>query len=84
MVFLKEKKELESSWRLNTSWLPKIAKGHLKKLDDQRKKVVYLGTKKGSKAYRLLDPNTGGIYVSREVIFEENRRWEWEKSLRIK
>ncbi|XP_042756658.2 retrovirus-related Pol polyprotein from transposon TNT 1-94 [Lactuca sativa] len=62
----------------------KIAKNHLKKLEDRSKKVVYLGTEKGSKAHRLLDPNTGAIYVSRDVIFEENRRWEWEKSLKIK
>lgn len=62
----------------------KIAKNHFNKLDDRSKKVVYLGTEKGSKAHRLLNPNTGVIYVSRNVIFEENRRWEWHKSLKIK
>lgn len=53
----------------------KVAKGHLKKLDDQSKKVVYLGTKKGLETHRLLDHDTGMMYVSRDVFFEENRRW---------
>ena len=49
----------------------RVAKGYLKKLDDQSMKVVYLGTEKGSKAHRLLDPDTGMVHVSRDVIFEE-------------
>ena len=50
----------------------KIVKNHLMMLDDRSKKVVYLGTEKGSKAHRLLDPDTGSVYVSRDVVFEEN------------
>lgn len=45
---------------------------------------VYLSVEKGSKAYRLLDPDTGKMYVSRDVVFEENQTWMWEKSIKIK
>lgn len=57
----------------------KIAKRHLKKLEDKSKKMVHLGVEKGTKAYRLLDPDTGSICVSRDVVFEEDKEWEWEK-----
>ena len=59
-------------------------KGHLKKLEDRSKKYVYLGTEIGSKAYRLLDPNIGKICVSKDVCFEEDKGWIWEKSERFK
>nr|KAJ0222838.1 hypothetical protein LSAT_V11C200051890 [Lactuca sativa] len=62
----------------------KVMKGHLKKLEDMSKKYVYLGTEIGSKAYRLLDPNTGKICVSKDVCFEEDKGWIWEKSERFK
>ncbi|GKC86743.1 zinc finger, CCHC-type containing protein [Tanacetum coccineum] len=47
-------------------------------------KLVHLGIEKGSKAYRLLDPDTGKLYVSRDVIFEEDQVWGWEKSTKVK
>lgn len=49
-----------------------VAKNHLKKLEDRSKRVMYLGIEKGSKAYRLLDPDTGSMFASRDVVFEEN------------
>ncbi|GJV93791.1 zinc finger, CCHC-type containing protein [Tanacetum coccineum] len=62
----------------------KIAKNHLKKLEDRCKRVMYLGTEKGSKDHRLLDPDTGSIYVSRVMVFEEDQTWNWEKTTKIK
>lgn len=53
----------------------KISKNHLKKLDDRSRKVVYHRTEKGSKAHRLLDPDTRMLYVSRDVAFEEDQAW---------
>ena len=47
-----------------------------KKLDDRSKILVHLGTEPGSKAYRLFDPLSRRIVVSRDVIFEENRAWD--------
>lgn len=61
-----------------------IPKNHLKKLDDRRKRVVNLGIEKGTKAYILLDPDTGSIYVSRNVVFEERRVWSWEEAKKMK
>ena len=49
----------------------------LKKLDDRARMLVNLGTEPGSKAYRLLDPQTRKIVVSRDVIFDETIGWNW-------
>ena len=46
-----------------------------RKLDDRSRILVHLGTEPGSKAYRLYDPSTKRIIVSRDVVFEENREW---------
>jgi hypothetical protein len=32
------------------------------------------------KAYRLYNPVTDRVHVSRDVIFEEGRAWNWEES----
>ena len=61
-----------------------INKDHLKKLDDRSRKLVHLGVEKGSKAYILVDPETGKMFVSRNVVFEENQSWDWEKSMKIR
>jgi hypothetical protein len=33
-----------------------------------------------SKAYRLFDPVSKEIIVSRDVVFEENKGWNWNMS----
>ncbi|GKA45533.1 ribonuclease H-like domain, reverse transcriptase, RNA-dependent DNA polymerase [Tanacetum coccineum] len=43
--------------------------------------MVYLGNEHGSKAYRLFDPTTQRICVSRDVKFKENEKWDWSKYL---
>lgn len=50
---------------------------HTAKLDDRSKIVVNLGKEEGTKAYHLLDPVHGTIHVSRDVIFEEGKAWQW-------
>lgn len=55
----------------------KIDKPYLKKLDDRSKALVHLGTEPGSKAYRLYDPTTKRIVVSRNVCFDEKESWDW-------
>lgn len=57
----------------------KLPSVHTTKLDDRSKKMVHLGNEPGTKAYRLLDPMTGKISVSRDVIFEEHKAWEWNE-----
>lgn len=53
---------------------------HLSKLDDRSRTLVHLGTEPGSKAYRMFDPATRKIIVSRDVIFDEEKGWNWDKT----
>ena len=55
----------------------KVPREYVQKLDDRSKKMVYLGKELGSKAYRLFDPLTGRLNVSRDVVFEEDKGWNW-------
>lgn len=58
----------------------KVDGPHLRKLDDRSRVLVHLGTEPGSKAYRLLDPTTRKITVSRDVVFDESQSWKWKDS----
>lgn len=61
----------------------RVSKSYLKKLEDRSMKVVHLVVERRTKAYRVLDPDTGLIYVSRNVCFEENKSWPWETARKI-
>jgi hypothetical protein len=50
------------------------------KLDDKSRGSVLLGVSAESKAYRLYDPMSQRIIVSRDVVFEEDKSWDWDKS----
>ncbi|RVX13416.1 Retrovirus-related Pol polyprotein from transposon TNT 1-94 [Vitis vinifera] len=50
------------------------------KLDDKSVRCVLLGVSEDSKAYRLYDPVSQKIIVSRDVKFEEENSWDWNKS----
>jgi len=39
-----------------------------------------LGVSDESKAYRLYDPISKKIIISKDVVFEENECWNWGKS----
>nr|GEX42470.1 ribonuclease H-like domain, reverse transcriptase, RNA-dependent DNA polymerase [Tanacetum cinerariifolium] len=54
----------------------KVPSQHLTMLDDRSTKTVYLGNEQGSKAYRLFDPTTQKICVSRDVNFKEDETWD--------
>ncbi|GJZ13384.1 zinc finger, CCHC-type containing protein [Tanacetum coccineum] len=47
----------------------KVLRGHQQKNDSRSEMLVHLGTETRSKAYRLLDPVSGRIRVSRDVRF---------------
>lgn len=49
-----------------------------RKIDDWSRALVHLGTEPGSKAYRLLNPSSKRIIVSRDVVFDEEKAWNWE------
>ncbi|GJW63466.1 zinc finger, CCHC-type containing protein [Tanacetum coccineum] len=57
----------------------KVPSQHLTKFDDRSIQMVYLGSKPGSKAYRLFDPITKKICVSRDMKFKEDETWNWEE-----
>ena len=40
--------------------------------------MVFIGYETGSKAYRMFDPVAKLVHVSRDVIFDEEVRWNWE------
>jgi len=50
------------------------------KLEDKSFSCVLLEVSKESKAYKLYDPISKRIVVSRDVKFEEDKCWDWDKS----
>lgn len=59
----------------------KVPKINTTKLEDRSKVVIYLRKEPGTKAHRLHALDTGKLYVSRDVIFEEDKGWKWEAGL---
>jgi hypothetical protein len=51
-----------------------------KKLDDKSVKFIFLGVSEESKAYRLYNPANKKIIVSRDVIFAESEKWNWNRT----
>ena len=51
----------------------------LKKLDDRSIPGILIGYADGAKAYRIFDPATQRVRVSRDVVFDESRGWDWIK-----
>ncbi|GJW57802.1 retrovirus-related pol polyprotein from transposon TNT 1-94 [Tanacetum coccineum] len=49
----------------------------LSKLDDRSKKHVFVGYDKQSKGYKLYNPVTRKVVVSRDMEFEEEGSWDW-------
>lgn len=50
------------------------------KLNDRSVAMIYIGKEPGTKAHRLYNQTTGRLHVSRDVVFEEEKRWNWEHS----
>jgi hypothetical protein len=57
----------------------KNTKPNLKKLDDHSSKMIFVGYKKGSKAYRAYDSRTGRVHVTRDVVFDDLAQWDWSR-----
>ncbi|GKA47590.1 retrovirus-related pol polyprotein from transposon TNT 1-94 [Tanacetum coccineum] len=49
------------------------------KLDDKSVLCILTGMSEESKAYRLIDPQTMKVIVSKDVIFEEHKSWNWSR-----
>jgi hypothetical protein len=50
---------------------------HLKKMEDHGRKMIFVGYKSGSKAYRAYDPIMKRVHVTRDVVFDEQAQWDW-------
>lgn len=50
------------------------------KLDAKSQKQVLIGYSEESKGYKMINPFTKKITISRDVIFEENEGWDWEST----
>ena len=48
------------------------------KLNDKSVKCVLLGFSSESKAFKMFDPVEKKVHISRDVIFEEDKKWNWE------
>jgi hypothetical protein len=44
---------------------------HMRKLEDRGTKVVFIGYRKGAKAWRFYNPASGCAIMSRDAIFDE-------------
>ena len=54
-----------------------------KKLEDKSLKCVFLGVSETSKAYKLYDPLTKKVVVSRDVVFDDKKTWTWEEKITV-
>ena len=50
------------------------------KLDAKSFTCVLLGLSEESKAYRLYDPVAKKVVISRDVVFEEDKSWDWDNN----
>ncbi|KAJ0795409.1 putative RNA-directed DNA polymerase [Helianthus annuus] len=57
-----------------------IPKQHRGKLDDKVEKTIFIGYSENSKGYRLYNPTTNKVIISRDVTFDEGRDWETDKT----
>jgi transposase InsO family protein len=48
-----------------------------RKLDDRGEKCIFVGYSEESKAYKLYNPLTNKVVVSRDVVFSEEESWNW-------
>jgi hypothetical protein len=55
--------------------------GHIGKLGDRSTPGVFIGYAEGSKAYRILDPGIQHVRTMRDVVFDEEREWAWDKAV---
>jgi hypothetical protein len=54
-----------------------VPKAKRRKLDDRGEKCIFVGYSKESKAYKLYNPLTNKVVVSRDVVFSEEESWNW-------
>nr|CAB3451780.1 unnamed protein product [Digitaria exilis] len=58
----------------------KVTRPHAAKLDDRSVKMVFIGYEPGSKGYRVYDPASGRLHITRDAVFDEAKGWNWDHS----
>lgn len=56
-----------------------IPSQHHQNLDSKVEKCIFIGYSTKSKAYKLYNPITLKVIVSRDVVFNEDGRWDWSE-----
>ena len=51
--------------------------GALGKLEDRSKEMVFVGYERGTKGYQCFNLTTHKVHLSRAVIFDEGRKWNF-------
>jgi hypothetical protein len=59
----------------------KTVRPHQKKLNDRSTPMVFIGYKPGAKAYWVYDPVAQRVLLSCDIIFDENRSWDWSVTM---
>ncbi|CAL8095191.1 unnamed protein product [Prunus armeniaca] len=54
-----------------------------KKLDDKGEKCVFLGISEDSKVYKLFNHVSKKIIISRDVVFDEEKTWNWSDDVSL-
>jgi hypothetical protein len=49
------------------------------KLDETSEKYIFVGYSSMSKGYRLYNLETNKVIISRDVLFDEKAKWNWEQ-----
>lgn len=50
------------------------------KLDARSQKCVMLGYSEESKGYKMVNPMTKKVIISRDIVFEEEESWDWRRT----
>jgi hypothetical protein len=56
----------------------KVAGPGVSKMSDRSIKMVFVGYETRTKGYRVYDPISRKLHISRNVIFEESKGWDWK------
>nr|GEZ33915.1 hypothetical protein [Tanacetum cinerariifolium] len=65
-------KNLRTFWCVAYSHIPEQRRA---KLDNKTQRAIFVGYSDQSKAYKLYDPETQEIIISRDVVFNEDKAW---------
>jgi hypothetical protein len=59
----------------------KNTRPHLTKLEDRGTRMVFVGYERGTNAFRMYDPVSKRVHISRDVVFVESSQWDWSSEI---